>query len=127
MKKHDPKYDAYIEAAMKIGEATNWSTWEGPVLDGIEHHDRNRFERELEKSIEIFEHEDACLAAGKCPGCGGAVRRTIDDRQVGPVELALQAGTWINYRCARHPPIGVEGPRPCSWSGVDRKEPIGEN
>ncbi len=128
MKKHDPKYDAYIEHAMKIGEATNWSTWEGDRIEHrVEYHDRDRFVRALEHQVEIFEHEDECVSAGKCPGCGGALSKTIDERQVGPVELDLVAGTWINYRCASDPPIGEVGPRTCPWRGVDRKEPIGVN
>jgi hypothetical protein len=124
-RKHDPKYDAYIEHAMKIGEATNWSTFDSTTWE--ERHDRDRFVRMLDEQVDLFEHEDTCLAAGKCPGCGGALSRTVDERQVGPVELELRAGTWFNYRCATDPPIGEPGPRTCPWRGIDRKEPIGEN
>lgn len=130
MKKHDPKYDRYIEHAMKIGEATNFERWSKPEPGKLSENlgcDREGWLADLDEQIEIFEHEDACLAAGKCPGCGGALSKTVDERQVGPVELDLVAGTWINYRCASDPPIGEAGPRTCPWRGVDRKEPIGEN
>ncbi len=113
MKKYPPKYDRYIEHVMRNAPP------KGP--------EREQFLRDLDRSIADFEHEDACINAGKCPGCGGPLHTQIDPRQVGPVELELHAGKWINYRCASDPPIGVAGPRTCSWRGVDRKEPIGEN
>jgi hypothetical protein len=122
----------FIEHVMKIGAATNWSTWErgedDSVLLGKEIFDRDRFMRDLELQIAHTEHENECVDAGKCPVCGGPVRKTIEEWQAGPVELELEAGTWVSYRCASHPPIGVVRPLGvCEWSGFDRKEPIGEN
>lgn len=124
------KYERYIEHVMKIGMASNFECWSKPEPGKLSENlgcSRERWLADLEEQIKFMEHEDACLNAGKCPGCGGPVRRTLDERQVGPVELALQAGTWFNYRCGNDPPIGESGPRACPWRGVDRKEPTGEN
>jgi hypothetical protein len=122
------KWDRYIEHVMKIGMATGFSGFEGNALDSPEYHDRERWMRSLESSIAHSEYEDECVNAGKCPVCGGPVRKTIEKWQHGPVELALEAGTWVSYRCASHPPIGTVRPLGvCEWTGFDRKEPIGEN
>lgn len=121
------KYERYVEHVMKIGEATNYARFVGKFPDMTEEHDRDAWMRDLEEQFKHEERESECIAAGKCPGCGGPLAVTVDERQVGPVELALQAGMWMNYRCASDPPIGVAGPRTCPWRGVDRKEPRGEN
>lgn len=101
--KNAPKYERYIEVAMKSAPA------DGPA--------RKQFLRDLDKQIEMFEHEDACVNRMVCPGCGAALTKRVDPRQVGPVDLESEPGKWINYRCIAK----------CKWMGIDRKEPIGEN
>ncbi len=123
------KYERYIEQVMKIGAASGFECFrrgENPPF-GRTWHSREDWMRDLEESIASMQREDECIAASKCPRCGGPLAVTVDERQVGPIELELHAGTWINYRCASDPPIGVAGPRTCSWRGVDRKEPMGVN
>lgn len=68
---------------------------------------------EIEAAIAESDRQNAALDASKCPGCGAAIGRQRDRRQIGPHNVP--GGVWFNYVCEA-----------CGYH-VDRAESVPEN